>query len=288
MRGNADRYQRVSAGIVMIEASCKSFAFVDRQIELELVTGARRRIRPDGVAAVVEVELVVRSRQDAYGAVEKPRKLRERDRSLVIKSAGRMTFTQELCDRRNCLGMRGRELVQIDFLSGPAGPHGRQWRYDASMRINSAQRVGVPAFRAARVEQKIVKVPKNEVVVALGRSKASFAGNVGLENDLAIHQQSEKRDPRKTVLPTQLFNLLRRRQHGQGGRKLRIADFEQRAGARRFQDYLVIAPSHVCEPRQDKSIRIAELRRSRPIIGNLRFDDDHVLADARAPEGVLQ
>jgi len=34
-----------------------------------------------------------------------------------------------------------------------------------------------PAFRAARVEQKIVKVPKDEVVVALGRSKATFAGN---------------------------------------------------------------------------------------------------------------
>src|SRR5208282_5118349 len=110
MRGNADRYQRVIAGIVMIEASCKSFAFVDCQIELEFVAGARRWIRPDGVAAVVEVELVVRSRQDARGAVEKPRKLGERNRSLVIKAANRMTFPQELCDRRACLGMRGREL----------------------------------------------------------------------------------------------------------------------------------------------------------------------------------
>ena len=55
MRGNADRYQRVNAGIVMIEASCKPFAFVDRQIELEFVAGARRRIRPDGVTAVIEL-----------------------------------------------------------------------------------------------------------------------------------------------------------------------------------------------------------------------------------------
>src|ERR1700730_3752208 len=180
MRGNANRYQRVSVGVVMIETSGKPFAFVDRQIELELVACARRRIRPDGVAVVVEVELVVRSRQDARGAVEKPRKLSDRNRSLAIKGAHRMTFPQELCDRRDCLGMRGREPAQIDFLSGPAGPHGRQWRNDAGIRINSAQGVGVPAFRAARVEQKIVKVPKNEVVVALGRSKATFAGNVDL------------------------------------------------------------------------------------------------------------
>src|ERR1700731_2547491 len=105
--------------------------------------------------------------------------------------------------------MRGREPAQIDFLSWPARPHGRQWRNGVSMQINSAQRVGVPAFRAARVEQKIVKVPKDEVVVALGRSKATFAGNVDFENDLAIHQQSEKLDPRKPVLPTELFDLLR-------------------------------------------------------------------------------
>jgi len=62
----------VIAGIVMIKASCKSFAFVDCQIKLELVAGARRWIRPDGVTAVVEIGLAVRSRQDARGAVEKP------------------------------------------------------------------------------------------------------------------------------------------------------------------------------------------------------------------------
>ena len=184
--------------------------------------------------------------------------------------------------------MRGRELAQIDFPSGPAGPHRRQRRNDASIRINSAQRVGVPAFRAARVEQKIVKVPKDEVVVALGRSKAAFAGNVDLEKDLAIHQQSEKLDPRKTLLPAELFDLLRRGEHGEGGRNLRIANFEQRAGARQFQHHLVAAPSHVREPRQDERVCISELRRSRPIIGNLRFDDDQVLAVARAPEAVLQ
>ena len=132
----------------------------------------------------------------------------------------------------------------------------------------------MPAFRAARVEQKIVKVPENEVVVALGRSEAAVAGGVDLEKDLAIHQQGEKLDPGKTVLPTEPFDLLRCRQYGDGGRNLRIANLEQRAGARRFQHHLVAAPPHVREPRQDENVGIAELRRSRPIIGNLRLDDD--------------
>src|ERR1700752_3779457 len=116
-----------------------------------------------------------------------------------------MTFPQELCDRRDCLRMRGRELAQIDFFSGPAGPHRRQRRNDAGMRINSAQRVGVPAFRAARVEQKIVKIPKNEIVITLGRPKA--AAGVDLEKDLAIEEQGEKLEPRKIVVPTQLFDV---------------------------------------------------------------------------------
>ena len=132
----------------------------------------------------------------------------------------------------------------------------------------------MPAFRAARVEQEIVKVPKHEVVVALGGAQAAVAGGVDLEKDLAIHQQGEKLESRKTVLPAELFDLLRCGQHGEGGRNLRIADPEQRAGARRFQHHLVAAPPHIREPRQDENIGIAELRRSRPIVGNLRFDDD--------------
>ena len=107
----------------------------------------------------------------------------------------------------------------------------------------------MPAFRAARVEQKIVKIPKNEIVIALGRSKAAAASSVDLEKDLAIEEQGEKLEPRKIVLPTQLFDVLRRRQHGQDGGNLRIADFEQRAGARGFEDHLVTAPSHICEAR---------------------------------------
>src|SRR5215471_13921472 len=117
------------------------------------------------------------------------------------------------------------------------------------MGIDSAQRVGVPAFRAARVEQKIVKIPKNEIVIAFDRSKAAAAGSVDLEKDLAVEEQGEQLEPAKIVPPTQRFDVLRRRQHGQDGGNLRIADFEQRAGARRFEDHLVTAPSRICKAR---------------------------------------
>src|ERR1700677_5315515 len=133
-----------------------------------------------------------------------------------------------------------------------------------------------------------MKVPKYEAVVTLGRSKPTFATSPDLEKDLAIEEQGEKFDPRETFLLTQLFDLPRGGEHGDGRRNLRIANFEQRAGARRLQHHLVAAPSHEREPRQDESLGTAELRRLRPIIGDLRFDNDQVLAVARAPEAVLQ
>ena len=133
-----------------------------------------------------------------------------------------------------------------------------------------------------------MKVPKCKAVVALGQSKPTFASSIDFEKDLAIEKQGEKLGPRKPFPPTQLFDLPRGGEHGDGGRNLRIANFEQRAGARRFQDHLGAAPSHIREPRQDESVGIAELRRLRPIIGNLRFDDDQVLAIVRASEAVLQ
>src|ERR1700683_4921818 len=133
-----------------------------------------------------------------------------------------------------------------------------------------------------------MKVPKNEAVVTLGQSMPTFGTSTHLEKDLAIEDQGEKLDPWKTFLLTQPFDLLRGREHGDGRRNLRIANFEQRAGARRLQHHPVAAPSHEREPRQDESLGIAELRRLGPIIGNLRFDDDQVLAVARAPEAVLQ
>ena len=71
------------------------------------------------------------------------------------------------------------------------------------------------AFRAARVEQEIVKIPENEVVVALGRPQAAVAGVVDLEQDLAIHEQGEQLEPGKTILPSEPSDRLR---HGQSRR----------------------------------------------------------------------
>ena len=176
MSADADRRQRVRAGVVMIEAASKPFARAYGQIELEPVSSARRRIRSHGVTTLVEVELGVRSLENARRPVKKLRQLGEGDRSLTIKAARRMALAQELCDWRDCLRRRTRDLAQIDCLSRPARPNGGQRGNDAGMRIGSAQRIGVPAFGAARVEQKIMKVPKSEALVALGRSKSAFAG----------------------------------------------------------------------------------------------------------------
>src|SRR5262249_30760408 len=160
-----------SSGVGMIESSCEPFACVDGQIELELVAAAPGRIGPHRIrdlrAATAEVDPAAESRLDARGTVEKARKLGERDRSMVIDGARRMTFTQELRRWRDWLLFCGGGLAQIDPLSGPARPHRRQRGHDARIRIDSAQRIGVSAFRAARVKQEIVKVPENEVVVAL-------------------------------------------------------------------------------------------------------------------------
>jgi hypothetical protein len=138
------------------------------------------------------------------------------------------------------------------------------------------------------VEQEIVEIPENEAVVALGRPQAAVGGRIDLEKDLAVHQQGNKLNPTEAVLPTQLSDSLRRRQNGDGGRNLRIADLEQCAGARRFQDHVVAAPPHIREPRQGENVVLAELRQPRPIVGNLRLDDDLVCSVTRAAEAIFQ
>jgi hypothetical protein len=125
------------------------------------------------------------------------------------------------------------------------------------------------------------------MIVALGRSQAFTAASVDPEKDLAIQQQGEKLDPWKAVLSSELLDLPRRRQQGEGGCNLRIANPEQRTGARRFQDHLIGAASQVGKPRQHDHVGIAKLWRLRPIIGNLRFDNDLVHIVGRAPEAVL-
>ncbi|MGC2785191.1 MAG: hypothetical protein WA397_15455 [Roseiarcus sp.] len=147
----------------------------------------------------------------------------------------------------------------------------------------------MPTFRAARMEQKIWKVPKSEAVAALGQSKLGFASaSADLEKYLAVEEEGKKLVPWKTVFPTHLSDLLRDSKQGDDGRDLRIANPEQRGGSRRFEDHLAATPSHVREPRQDESVGSAELRCLRPIIGNLRLDDDQILGAARTPEAVFQ
>jgi len=156
------------------------------------------------------------------------------------------------------------------------------------MGIKPAQRVGLSAFRAVGVEQEIVKVPKHKVVVALGRTEALVVRCIDPEKNLAIHQQREESDSRKIVLPPEPADFLRCRQDREGGRNVRIANPEQRAGARRFQHHVMAAPSQIREPGQHDHLGIAELWRSRPVVGNLRFDDDLVVTITRGPEAVLQ
>ncbi len=286
MRGDADRHQRVCAGVVMIETRAPARRICRPPDRARARSSARRRIRPGGVvdhrtASPSSASLFDR-RQDARGAVEKSRKLGERDRPLVVEVARRMPFPQELCDRRE-LRIRRRERAQIDFLSGPARPHRRQRRDDVRHRDKrrpAGWRAGLPCCARGTGDRESPTVRgRRRPRPAAGRCRR----RVDLEQDLAIHQQGEEFEPGKTVLPPQLFDLLRRGEPGQRGRDLRIADLEQGAGARRFQHHLVAAPSHIREPRQDERVGIAELRRLRPIIGNLRFDDDLVLASCRAP-----
>ena len=71
--------------------------------------------------------------------------------------------------------------------------------------------VGVhTAFRAARVEKKIMKIPKNELgVQALARSEAIVARGLRLERIWQSTSQGKKLNAGKTVLPTELFNVVR-------------------------------------------------------------------------------
>src|SRR5690349_9890859 len=99
---------------------------------------------------------------DARDDVENARKLGKRDRPVLIEATDRMTFTQEFGDRQDLLRIPLGELAQRDLPSAPPGPHRRQRRNCAGMRINSTGRIGVPTLRAACVKQQIVKVPESE------------------------------------------------------------------------------------------------------------------------------
>src|SRR5579871_2146555 len=113
---------------------------------------------------------------------------------------------------------------------------------------------------AARVEQQVVKIPEDEIAVALGRPEAALVCSVNPEKDLAIHQQRKKPDPGKAVLAPQLPDLLRFSQPGYEASDLRIANLEQCARPRRFQNQIIAAAPHVREPGQHHNIAVAQLR----------------------------
>ena len=112
----------------------------------------------------------------------------------------------------------------------------------------------MPAFRAAGVEQKIVEVPEHEMLVAFGRAQGLLPGS-DLEKDFAVEKQRQKLDAWEAVGPAELFDLLRRGERGQRGCDRRIANPEQGAGARRFEDHVVGAPPQIGEAREERACR---------------------------------
>ena len=69
---------------------------------------------------------------------------------------------------------------------------------------------------AARVKHQIVKIPEREFVVALREPEIAVSARVDLEKDLAIDQQSEKFDARKSILLAECLDCLRRREQSKG------------------------------------------------------------------------
>src|SRR5262249_56096669 len=108
LRAHLDRPQRVRLRVIMIESARQPFAFIDGEIELELVTGAARRIRPQRVRderiMLAEVEFALPFGYDPSGPVEKARKLGKRDRSPLIEAAGGMPIPQLLCQSGRSIG----------------------------------------------------------------------------------------------------------------------------------------------------------------------------------------
>src|SRR5262249_31196114 len=270
----------------MIEAPRKPFAFVDNEIKLEPIAAASRGIRPRRVRhhRIIVAQRAVEFRLHPCRTIEKPGKLGQLDRPPVIEAAGRMPLPQQLCRARKRWRMR--DLAQIDFLSGPTRSYRRRRRYRAPIGINSAQRIGMSTFAAARVEQEIVKIPEHELIVALRPTWSPPTRGVDLEQDSAIQQQAEKREPRKAVLSSQLFDGSRHGQRGDSGSDGRSANPEKGTGAWRLQHQIIATPAHIGEPRQGEKIDLVRPRYPRPVVGDLRLDNDPL--SSRALEAVLQ
>ena len=139
---DADRNERVSGGIIVVEPAPESFTLVHREIELEFVTGAGRRVGPGGIVhhgtAAAIVDRAAPLRLHPRRTIEEMRELFQRDRFLVVEAPGRVTFTQQCRSRRGSLCIAVRGLAQVDLPPGPAGPDGWQRRNDSCVGITSA------------------------------------------------------------------------------------------------------------------------------------------------------
>src|SRR5262245_7058124 len=140
-----------------------------------------------------------------------------------------MPVTEELCGRRSRLRASVGAPLKVDLFTGPAWPDRRQRRNDIHIGVSSARGIGVPAFSAACVEEKVMEVPKSQVVVALVASEALLAGGIPLEQNLAIHQQGEKIKSDASIPSTIGSDLLRRGQAGDCRHDLRIGNTNERA-----------------------------------------------------------
>ena len=269
----------------MIEPACKSLAFVRRPSRAQ----AHNRAPADGYGLAVyvtsgprppaEIEPAFKARHDARGTVEKHRKLGERDWSLIIEAAGRVTLPQQLRDPRH--GCRIRRLrICADRFSFRASA--------AALLVAEVRhrRMEKPRPTDWRVGPRCCArgIPDRESPTAQGCHRPRQAGDRVSTAVLTLKRIWLSTSKARSSLPGKAsrlpsgFDWLRRREQGKRGRKFRIANSEQRAGARRFQHHLVAATAHIRKPRQHQDVGIAERRRSRPIIRDLRLDDDQVRA----------
>ena len=147
----------------------------------------------------------------------------------------------------------------------------------------------MPSFCASRMEQKIVEVPKSQIVTAFGEPGILSTGRIRLQNQLAVRENGENVNPRKPFLLPELPDLLRGREHGDKAGELRIADPEQGGGAGRLQHHVVSPAPHIGKTGENESVAITERSLLRPIAGNLRLYNDQIFgAVSRTSEAIFQ
>src|SRR4029077_17851647 len=101
--------------------------------------------------------------------------------------------------------------------SRPCWPDSWRKRHETRIGIEPAERIGLPSFRAARVEQKIMKIPKDEIVVTLRPAQVSGFAGFDLEQNLAIQEKREKFDSGKAWRLSKRAELLWGGKSSEGG-----------------------------------------------------------------------